>query len=520
MRIATRQVVDGALLLDFPEFSTPESNRLAVALREHLMLRALPGVLDAILGARSLLVLFDPLVLTADDLEQSLRNLSGASAPLRARAFRIPARYGGDLGPDLRALARERGLSTRQAIDAHLGAEYRVAFIGFAPGFPYLIGLPEVLHAARLPSPRPRVPAGSVGIGGEYTGIYPAATPGGWKLIGRAAVMLFDPSADSPSLLAPGDTVRFEEVSEADFARLSAKETHRPRSSNQTSPLFQVVRPGLYTSVQGPPRFGLGAIGVPAGGAMDLDALLRANALLDNPLFAPGLEITLAGPELEVLHRCRLCLAGAPVAAELDGHPLAIEEPCDASPGQRLLIGPVTRGVRSYLSVNGGLADRHLPGEATRRIQKGDQLFAAETLNELRPVVRLKSLDTTSPMVLRALSGPQEALFTDRGLDAFFSSEYRVSMQCDRRGIRLEGSQVELVSASDIPPEGTAPGSVQVPGNGLPIILGPDRPVTGGYAKVATVIGADLGKLAQARPGERIRFQKLTIEQALAARLE
>src|SRR5262249_26293491 len=105
-------------------------------------------------------------------------------------------------------------------------------------------------------------------------------------------------------------------------------------------------------------------------------------------------------------------------------------------------------------------------------------------------------------------------------LDAFFSSEYRVSMQSDRRGIRLEGPQVQLVGVSDIPPEGTAPGSVQVPGNALPIILGPDRPVTGGYAKVATVIGADLGKFAQARPGERIRFQKVTLEQALAAGVE
>jgi allophanate hydrolase subunit 2 len=161
-----------------------------------------------------------------------------------------------------------------------------------------------------------------------------------------------------------------------------------------------------------------------------------------------------------------------------------------------------------------------LPGDATQRIQKGDQLYVAERLAQPQPAVRLKSLNRSSPMVLRALPGPQERLFTERGLDAFFSSEYRISTQSDRRGIRLEGSPVELVGVSDIPPEGTAPGSVQVPGNALPIILGPDRPVTGGYAKVATVIGADLGKLAQARPGERIRFEKVTIGQALAARLE
>jgi len=518
--MATRQVVDGALLVDFPEVSTPEANRLAVAVREHLMVRAVSGFLDAIPGARTLLILFDPLVVAAEDLEQSLPNLSGVSALRQARAFRIPARYGGELGPDLAALAGERRLSTREVINAHVGAEYRVAFLGFAPGFPYLIGLPEVLHAARLLSPRPRVPAGSIGIGGEYTGVYPSVSPGGWNLIGRAAVNLFDPNADSPSLLAPGDTVRFEEVSETDFSKLSAEARPRPRSSPKTPPAFRVLRPGLYTSVQGPPRLGLSGFGVPTGGAMDLDALLRANALLENPLLAPGLEITLAGPELEVLQGCRLCLAGAPTEAELDGSALALEEPRDAAAGQRLRIGPVSQGVRSYLAITGGFADRGLPGEATQRIQKGDQLYVAERLDQLRPAVRLKSLYSTLPLVLRALPGPQERLFTERGLDAFFSSEYRVSIQSDRRGIRLEGSSVELVGGSDIPPEGTAPGSVQVPGNALPIILGPDRPVTGGYAKVATVIGADLGKLAQARPGERIRFEKVTIEQALAARLE
>src|SRR5712692_4089090 len=473
MRMATRQVVDGALLVDFPEVSTPEANRLAVAVREHLMVRAVSGFLDAIPGARTLLILFDPLVVAAEDLEQSLPNLSGVSALRQTRAFRIPARYGGELGPDLAALAGERRLSTREVINAHVGAEYRVAFLGFAPGFPYLIGLPEVLHAARLLSPRPRVPAGSIGIGGEYTGVYPSVSPGGWNLIGRAAVNLFDPNADSPSLLAPGDTVRFEEISETDFSKLSAEARPRPRSSPKTPPAFRVLRPGLYTSVQGPPRLGLSGFGVPTGGAM-----------------------------------------------ELDGSPLGLEEPRDAAAGQRLRIGPVSQGVRSYLAITGGFADRGLPGEATQRIQKGDQLYVAERLDQLRPAVRLKSLYSTLPLVLRALPGPQERLFTERGLDAFFSSEYRVSIQSDRRGIRLEGSPVELVGGSDIPPEGTAPGSVQVPGNALPIILGPDRPVTGGYAKVATVIGADLGKLAQARTGERIRFEKVTIEQALAARLE
>src|SRR5205823_11985809 len=119
---------------------------------------------------------------------------------------------------------------------------------------------------------------------------------------------------------------------------------------------------------------------------------------------------------------------------------------------------------------------------------------------------------------LRALPGPQSDAFTDAGRREFFSAEYRVSPESDRRGLRLQGRAVQHARAADIPPEGTAPGSVQVPGDGQPIVLGPDRPVTGGYPKIATVIGTDLPLLAQARPGATIRFRAATLAEALEAR--
>jgi len=519
MVLQIRQVVDGAVLVEFPKVSSDDANRFAVSLGKQLLPRPPPGLLDAIPGARTLLVLFDPLTLSAEQLEQWIRGLPTSSPSTQARAFRIPVRYGGEFGPDLEQLARERGLTARQAIQAHLDAEYRVAFIGFAAGFPYLTGLPDVLHAPRLSSPRPRVAAGSLGIGGEYTGIYPAATPGGWRLIGRAAVKLFDATEDPPSLLAAGDRVHFEETSEAEFSNLLAGVQTRPASALDTPRVFRVVRPGLHSSVQGAPRFGFGAFGVPPGGAMDLDALMRANALLDNPLLTPGLEITLSGPELELLRHCRLCLAGAPVEADLDGRPLPVERPCDAVAGQRLRIGAVSRGVRTYLAVSGGLGDAGLAPQGARRIQKDELLHAAKECIELALSPRGESFATaTSPWIVRAVAGPQNERFSPKGIETFFSSEYRVSAQSDRKGVRLEGPAAELIGPSDIPPEGTAPGSVQVPGNALPIILGPDRPVTGGYAKIATVIGADLGRIAQVRPGDRIRFEKVTVQEALAAR--
>jgi len=236
-------------------------------------------------------------------------------------------------------------------------------------------------------------------------------------------------------------------------------------------------------------------------------------------VLAPGLEMTLSGPELEVLRGCRFCLAGAPVEADLDGRSVPLERPCDAVAGQRLQIGGILRGVRTYLAVSGGLADPRFSPEEARRIQKDELLHVARECIELRPSLSGEnSAGPTSPLILRAVLGPQAERFSPKGIETFFSSEYRVSASSDRRGIRLEGPAAELIGPSDIAPEGTAPGSVQVPGNALPIILGPDRPVTGGYAKIATVIGADLGRIAQARPGDRVRFERVTVQEALAAR--
>ncbi len=143
----------------------------------------------------------------------ALLHLLQASDPpedtLPPRLVEIPVRYGGADGPDLAELAARAGVSEAEAAALHSGAEYRVAFLGFQPGFAYLFGTPAVLAAPRLATPRARVPAGSLAVGGPYSAIYPGAAPGGWRIIGRTEQVLFDPLRDPPALLAPGDRVRF-----------------------------------------------------------------------------------------------------------------------------------------------------------------------------------------------------------------------------------------------------------------------------------------------------------------------
>ncbi len=171
-----------------------------------------PGLLDLIPAIDSLLVCFDPLVGDRSQLLARLEKLvlnPPSFITSSGRKITIPVRYGGDDGPDLNAVAKQIGLTPSEVIELHTTTIQRVLMIGFAPGYPYLGWLPPALHLPRRATPRPAVPAGSVAIAAGMTGIYPTTLPGGWHLIGRTSVRLFDPSADPPTLLRPGDLVQF-----------------------------------------------------------------------------------------------------------------------------------------------------------------------------------------------------------------------------------------------------------------------------------------------------------------------
>lgn len=195
-----------------------------LALLEALAAAPPPGLVDLRPAYTSLLVVFDPCTTTHGKVERAvtpLLPLPGLLLAPAGRTVEIPVCYGEENGPDLADVARGAGLSPREAVALHSGAAYRVAFVGFSPGFAYLLGLPPRLATPRLPAPRLRVPAGSVGIAGGQTGLYPRATPGGWRLVGRTPASLFDPLREGASLLLPGDAIRFVPVSQADLDRLA-----------------------------------------------------------------------------------------------------------------------------------------------------------------------------------------------------------------------------------------------------------------------------------------------------------
>lgn len=194
------------------EISDPvnlEVLRIAGAIRRGIR----RGVGDVVPGYATVYVEFDPTVWSfatlADEIQRSSSGFEAAAPP---RVIRIPVTYGGEVGPDLEAVAGEIGLSVEAVIAAHSAPLYRVYFIGFTPGFPFLGGMDERIAVPRLARPRLRVARGSVGIAGQQTGIYPLDSPGGWRIIGRTMTVLYDPARPSSVLLHPGDQVKFEAV--------------------------------------------------------------------------------------------------------------------------------------------------------------------------------------------------------------------------------------------------------------------------------------------------------------------
>lgn len=210
-------------------WSSERSIRIAtddpVACWRAIRASGLPGLVEVTPGFGSVQVEFDLVGLddarVEDELRALLERASEASEALEPRSHTVPVCYDPAFAPDLDRVAESAGLSAHEVIERHASASYRVEVIGFSPGFGYLSGLDQSLHTPRLDSPRTRIPAGSVGIAGEHTGAYPQATAGGWNLIGRTPLPLFDARRDPPALLRLGDTVRFEPIDRAAFDRLT-----------------------------------------------------------------------------------------------------------------------------------------------------------------------------------------------------------------------------------------------------------------------------------------------------------
>lgn len=220
---AIESLGEAALVLRFGNAIDEAVSQRVLGAWRALERAAIPGVNELIPAYATLTVCFDPMRHDAAALAARLQSLLrgiGAPDPMKGRRVELPVCYEGEHAPDIEELAQHAGLSVAEVVRRHSETDYRVFFLGFSPGFPYLGGLDPALAMPRRDTPRLAVPPGSVAIGGAQTGVYPQRSPGGWRLIGRTPVRLFDPSREPACLLSPGDRLRFVPVTAAEFARL------------------------------------------------------------------------------------------------------------------------------------------------------------------------------------------------------------------------------------------------------------------------------------------------------------
>ena len=291
--------------------------------------------------------------------------------------------------------------------------------------------------------------------------------------------------------------------------------------------MIEIADAGPQTTVQDLGRFGQLRNGIPPAGALDRVSFVLANRLVGNDDGAAGLECTLLGPKFQVDEACAVAVTGAEAAIRINGADAPGWTTLLLKAGDSVKVGAARSGVRLYIAFSGGIdvppvlgsRSTYLRGElggfAGRAVRKGDrvQLCSAAPPRpwHIDPGARPVYDDTA---LIRVVLGPQAGCFTDNGIRAFLDGPYRLLPQSDRMGARLHGERIEHTHGHDIISDGIALGSVQVPGDGQPIVLLVDRQSTGGYAKLATVCSFDIGRIGQLRPGQSLRFQAIEVGEA------
>jgi KipI family sensor histidine kinase inhibitor len=486
--------------LPFAQEPDPAANARLQALARALVNDPLPGVSDVVPGYVNLYVEY------REGLEEkAVRAWVGRHAreahSSPARSLEVGVRYDGE---DLEEVARRTGLSVAEVIERHSRVAYHVYALGFTPGFAFMGDVDERLRLPRRAVPRERVPAHRVAMAAGQTGIYPLPSPGGWHLLGTVLEAVYDPHRPEPFLLQPGDRVRFRP---AQGPTPPVPERLELLPPEPRYPLLRVEEPGLLDLVVDAGRLWAGRFGLARSGPLDARSARIANALVGNPPGALLLELNLSGPVLSLLRPAVLALAGYGLEALLDGEPLAPGQSFAVRKGQTLRFRPVPEGARAYLAVAGGLESGcfmgstsvDLRGQIGRALRAGDVLGVASP-RSVRPGFGYPQPPLAEPLRVRLLPGPQ---FNREALEALCAGPLEVSA-ADRMGMRL--STAQGIPGGEVVSEATPLGAVQVPPSGQPIILLNDRGTLGGYAKPALVHPADLPRLVQVRPGERLRF--------------
>ena len=513
-------VRDGILLFEL------QNLRETLSLLDAIEASPIAGIEEIIPAARTLLVRFDESSLSQDALIAGVRSRLGRTKEIvSSQTVEIPVYYDGE---DLGDVAELLGMSAAEVVERHTGRDYIVAFTGFAPGFAYLAEGDPALHVPRRKSPRTVVPAGSVALAGEFSGVYPKNSPGGWQLIGRTPVAMFDLNRQPAALLQPGFRVRFRDIAKG--ASISVPASIAPAASAFTSAeaAFEVLSAGLPVLYQDLGRIGQSGLGVSEAGAVDAGSFKLANRIVGNHVNAPVLEISPAIFSFKVQQPAVIALTGAPAPMEIRAASGAKIKVAHASAialdeGDVVTIKPATEGMRSYLAVRGGFDVSPVLESVSRDtlaqigpepLKAGDKLCISGKFitGAVEPQVdsKLSLPKSGESVVIDVVLGPRTDWFTQQAIESFSAQEWLVTPQSSRVGIRLEGEALSREVTGELPSEATLHGAIQVPASGQPVLFLNDHPLTGGYPVIGNVAKYHLDLAGQIPPGARIKFNPIS----------
>ena len=509
---------DSALVIDVDDVSS--AHRVAAAIDRARRNGGGPaGIVETVVGLASVVVHVDPAAGGAEYLERWLIELINDRAweanpvepghTVHRRHMDIPVSFDGQ---DLDGVAATIGGTRADVVELLTGAELHVAFVGFAPGFPYLVGLPPELAAVpRRDTPRVTVPAGSVAVGGGFASVYPRATPGGWLLLGHTSVQLFDPDRPPYAFLRTGDTVRFTDLASAAVGGGSdrAGTRHvapspatglptpgptpgptatRPPISARTRRFVEVLDPGLLSLIEDGGRRGVAALGIPRAGPADPDAMRLANRLVGNPDGAATIEATTAGPTLRFTGDAHVAVVTPSPEHQqvlVDGHPVVAGAVSPVQDGQVVTVGRVHGGLRAYIAVSGGFETPAVVGSRSTDLLsglgpgplvRGDRLDLGhpyrprgQLMQPLGPPARRQ------PTVVRVIEGPHR--LPPGARDLFAAGPWTVGPASNRIGVRLTSRHHPAPTLDvRIPSTAMVTGAIQLPLTGTPSSCCPTMP--------------------------------------------
>lgn len=520
-RLRILPVRDGILLFEL------QNLRETLSLLDAIEASPIAGIEEIIPAARTLLIRFDQSVLLQDALIQAVRARLGRTKEIvSSQTVEVPVYYDGE---DLGDVADLLGMSEAEVIERHTGQDYIVAFTGFAPGFAYLAEGDPALHVPRRKSPRTVVPAGSVALAGEFSGVYPKNSPGGWQLIGRTPIPMFDLNRQPAALLQPGFRVRFRDITKGASVTVPAQIADiSEKRDEQADAAFEVLSAGLPALYQDLGRIGQSGLGVSEAGAVDVGSFKLANRIVGNRVNAPVLEISPAIFSMKVNQPAVIALTGAPAPMEIrsaSGMKTTPKHRCPIAldAGDTVVIKAASQGMRSYLAVRGGFAVVPVLQSVSRDtlaqigpepIKAGDKLFVADAFivgaveQQIDDEAVLPQVGET--VVIDVVLGPRTDWFTKQAIESFSTQEWLVTPQSSRVGIRLEGEALTREITAELPSEATLHGAIQVPASGQPVLFLNDHPLTGGYPVIGNVAKYHLDLAGQVPPGARIRFNPIS----------